>query len=105
MTANGDETYLEAVVEQCLPALPYQIKRNLELIQSLDRSCAADALQLRQLHEQYLLISTRSLRTCAKRKNGSSESIFRARDQVKHRSLTRSLRKGLEMESLCLAIS
>jgi hypothetical protein len=55
MTANGDETYLEAVVEQCLPALPYQIKRNLELIQSLDRSCAADALQLRQLHEQYLL--------------------------------------------------
>ena len=55
MSSTGDETYLESVVEQCLPALPYQIKRNLELIQSLDQSCAADEEKLRALQESYIL--------------------------------------------------
>jgi hypothetical protein len=56
MSSNtSDETYLEAFVENCLPTLPYQIKRNLDLIQYLDRSCATDCEKLRKLHETYLL--------------------------------------------------
>lgn len=50
---GSDETYLEAFVENCLPT--YQIKRNMELIQSLDRSCVADLNRLHGLEDAYLV--------------------------------------------------
>ena len=52
-SGRGDETFLEALVEH-LGTLPYQIKRNLELIQSLERTSAVDNQQLTQLYQAYL---------------------------------------------------
>jgi len=52
--ANGDETYLEAIVEQVLSSFPYSLKRHMDLIQDLDQSCQEHATQMHELHQAYL---------------------------------------------------
>jgi len=36
--SSGDETYLEAFMES-LTTLPHELRRNLELMKDLDKSC------------------------------------------------------------------
>ncbi|GAX25018.1 SAGA-associated factor 29 [Fistulifera solaris] len=51
--SSGDETYLESFVES-LTTLPYQVRRNLELVQDLDRSYQSDLAKLQELYTAYL---------------------------------------------------
>lgn len=53
MNSSSDETYLEAFIDQ-LSTLPYQLRRNLDLLRDLDSSCSADLWELRTLHRQYI---------------------------------------------------
>lgn len=55
-SSGSNETYLEALVEECLTPLPYQLKRSLELLQDLNRSCTADCERLRHQHAEYLAV-------------------------------------------------
>lgn len=51
--SSGDETYLEAFVES-LTTLPYQVRRNLELVQDLDGSYQNGLAQLQELYTAYI---------------------------------------------------
>lgn len=51
--SSGDETYLEAFVES-LATLPYQVRRNLELVQDLDGSYQNGLAELQELYTAYI---------------------------------------------------
>ena len=58
-TSSSDETYLEAFMET-LGTLPYELRRNLDLVRTLD--CHSSSLhRLRQLHQAYLLAAEEKL--------------------------------------------
>mmetsp|Transcript_17286 Transcript_17286/g.19949 ORF Transcript_17286/g.19949 Transcript_17286/m.19949 type:complete len:293 (-) Transcript_17286:55-933(-) len=49
----GDETYLESFIEQ-IQTLPSELRRNLELMKDLDKSCSTLAGELRQTQDEYV---------------------------------------------------
>jgi vacuolar-type H+-ATPase subunit I/STV1 len=57
---SSEETYLEAFVET-LGTLPYETRRNLELIRDLDQSCATDLQSLRELHASCILAAEKKV--------------------------------------------
>jgi Inhibitor of growth proteins N-terminal histone-binding len=56
--STGDETYLEAFIEN-LSTLPHEVRRNLDHIKDLDHG--SDLLRLRQLQEVYILAAERKV--------------------------------------------
>jgi Inhibitor of growth proteins N-terminal histone-binding len=50
---SSDETFLESFLDS-LSGLPHEIKRNLELMKDLDKSCTGLTEELKQRHREYI---------------------------------------------------
>ena len=53
--SSGEDTYLESFVESVSLLLPNEIRRNLELMKELDKSCSGIVHKLRSLEEDYVI--------------------------------------------------
>mmetsp|Transcript_27343 Transcript_27343/g.33116 ORF Transcript_27343/g.33116 Transcript_27343/m.33116 type:complete len:136 (+) Transcript_27343:113-520(+) len=51
--SSTDETYLESFIES-IATLPHDVRRNLELLKTLDRSCALTTEELKQAEDNYI---------------------------------------------------
>ena len=54
-SSSGEDTYLESFVESVSILLPNEVRRNLELMKELDKSCSGIVNKLRILEEDYVL--------------------------------------------------
>uniref|UniRef100_A0A7R9WSY6 SGF29 C-terminal domain-containing protein n=1 Tax=Craspedostauros australis TaxID=1486917 RepID=A0A7R9WSY6_9STRA len=88
---RSDVTYLESFVEE-ISTIPHEIKRNMDLIQSLDRSSNETIQEMMKLQQQYVddaekkvlgldVVDNRGIRV-AKRKRGSAKSKATADDNL-----------------------